>query len=383
MIPYENIPTQLLLPSYSRENINILLGENGSGKSRLLNDISHFYLSQGMDVIAVANSIYDKFNSRHKKFSILRAATGKMLAQRTIFSALSRLGENDLKRVRNIANTLEYVGYDPILYFKIKGINPYFDSEIRESDINPDQKEKFLFFLNRFVEAELYDGDLIRINFYNDNFDDLKNSFLLQIFNSEKELKAFGLIKGIEIFLSKNDDLIPLKGASSGELSLISTLLYITATITDTTVILIDEPENSLHPKWQIEYIKKFDELFYLYEPKIVVATHSPLIINGAEINTERVKIFKGTYGNFIYEEKEKINVEEIYQSYFDLTAPQNRFLSEYLVERLNKLASKELGIDEFREDIYEIRDNSFDETQKTTLNQILDMGNQILNDIS
>lgn len=383
MIAYENIPQKLLLPSYSREDINILLGENGSGKSRLLNDISHFYLSQGMNVIAVANSIYDKFSSRHKNFSILRAATGKTLAQKTIFRTLSQLGANDLKRVRNIANTLEYVGYDPILYFKIKGINPYFDSQIRESDINPEQKEKFLFFLNRFVEAELYDEGLIRINFYNDNFDDLKNSFLLQIVNSEKELKAFGLIRGIEIFLSKSDELIPLKGASSGELSLISTLLYITATITDTTVILIDEPENSLHPKWQIEYIKKFDELFYLYEPKIVVATHSPLIINGAEINTERIKIFKGAYGNFIYEEQEKINVEEIYQSYFDLTAPQNRFLSEYLIERLNKLASKEIGIDEFREDILEIRDNSFDENQKTTLNQILDMGNQILNDIS
>jgi predicted ATPase len=383
MKSYENIPPQLLLPSYTREDINILLGENGSGKSRLLNDISYFYLSQGMNVIAVANSIYDKFSSRHKNIRILRAATGKMLAQKTIFDTLSQLGANELKRVRNIANTLEYVGYDSILYFKIKGLNPYYDNQIRESEINPENKEKFLFFLNRFVEAELYDGELIRINFNTDNFDDLKNSFLLQIFNSMKELKAYGLIKGIEIFLSKSGNLIPLKSASSGELSLISTLLYVTATITDTTVILIDEPENSLHPKWQIEYIKKFDELFYLYQPKIVIATHSPLIINGAEINTERIKIFKGTYGNFIYEKKEKINVEEIYQSYFDLTAPQNRFLSEYLVERLNLLASKEIGIDVFREDILEIRDNSYDEDQKNTLSQILEMGNQILNDIS
>lgn len=380
---YENIPHSLLLPSHTREDISILLGENGSGKSNLLNDLSHFYLSQNMDVIAVANSIYDKFSSRNKKFKILRASTGKTLALKTIFETLRNLAGDDLKRIRNIARTLEYIGYDPIISFRIKGLNPYFDSEIRDSDINPEEKEKFLFFLNRFVDRDLYNGELIRINFNSESFDDLKNSFLIQIFSSEKDLKKLNLIKGIEVFLSKKDHLIPLKGASSGELSLISTLMYITTTITDTTVILIDEPENSLHPKWQIEYIKKLDELFYLFEPKIVVATHSPLIINGAELHARNIKIFKGLEGNFILNENEKINVEEIYQDYFDVTAPQNRYLSEHLVNRLNLLAAKQIGIDEFRAEIYELRDNSYDDEQKSTLNQILEMGEKILNEIS
>jgi predicted ATPase len=378
---FENIPASLLLPSYNREDINILLGENGSGKSNLLNDLSHFYLSQNMNVIAVANSIYDKFSSRNKNFKILRASTGKTLALKTIFETLRNLAGDDLKRIRNIAKTLEYIGYDPIISFRIKGLNPYFDSEIRDSDIDAEQKEKFLFFLNRFVDKDLYNGELIRINFYSESFDDLKNSFLIQIFTSEKGLKKLKVIKGIEVFLSKDGNLIPLKGASSGELSLISTLMYITTTINETTVILIDEPENSLHPKWQIEYVKKMDELFYLYEPKIVIATHSPLIINGAEINSQNVKIFKGSNGNFIFEEDEKINVEEIYQGYFDLTTPENRYLTENIIEKMNLLASKSIDLDKFNDEIMEIKENSYDEKQKELLDEVLEMGKKIIVD--
>ena len=379
---FENIPSRLLLPSNSREDISILIGENGSGKSRLLNDISKFYLSQEMNVIAIANSIYDKFTSRHKNFKSLRASSGKTLASKTIFETLRKIAADDLKRIRNIANTLEYVGYDPIISFRIKGLNPYFDNEIKESDLNRDQKEKFLSFLNRFVDQDSYNNELISINFYTEKFDDIKNSFLIQIFSSEKQLKSFGLIKGIEVFLSKKNELVPLKGASSGELSLITSLLYLTSTITENTIILVDEPENSLHPKWQIDYIKKIDELFYLYEPKIVVATHSPLIINGAEISTQKVKIFKGLNGNFIFEEREKINIEEIYQGYFDVTTPENRFLSENIIDKINLLYLIKIGLDEFNEEILEIQDNSYDERQKKLLDEVLEMGIKINNDL-
>lgn len=379
---FENIPARLLLPSYTREDVSILIGENGGGKSQLLNDISQFYLSQEMDVIAIANSIYDKFTSRHKNFKSLRASSGKTLASKTIFETLRNIAGDDLKRIRNIANTLEYVGYDPVISFRIKGLNPYFDNEIKQSDLNRDQKEKFLSFLNRFVDQDSYNKELISINFYTEKFDDIKNSFLIQIFSHEKQLKSFKLIKGIEVFLSKKGELVPLKGASSGELSLITTLLYITSTITETTVILVDEPENSLHPKWQIDYIKKIDELFYLYEPKVVVATHSPLIINGAEINTQKVKIFKGLDGNFIFEEREKINIEEIYQGYFDVTTPENRFLSENIIDKINLLSLKKIGLDEFNEEIQEIQDNSYDERQKKMLDEVLEIGTKINNDL-
>jgi len=383
MIHYSKIPPKLLLPKYKNQDISILIGENGSGKSSLLNDISYFYLSQNMQVIAIANSIYDKFSSRNKKQKALRASSGKNLAQKTLINTLKELNQDDSKRLRNIGITLDYIGYDPIVGFGIKGLDLEFREKIIASNLAPDLKEIFLFFLNRFIDENFHNSKIVPVNFYVNNFDDLTNSFLIQIFSFEKELKSLKLIKGIDVYLSKKGTLIPLAGASSGELSLITTLLFITATIDDTTVILIDEPENSLHPKWQIEYIRRLDELFYFFEPKIVVATHSPLIINGAELHAKDINIFKGTNGEFILNKEEKVNVEEIYQEYFDITAPQNRYLSEYLVEKLNLLALKKIGIGQFRKEVLELIESSYDNEQKKALRQVLEMSDQILKEIS
>ncbi|OXA74249.1 hypothetical protein B0A67_00225 [Flavobacterium aquidurense] len=383
MIHYSKIPPKLLLPKYKNQDISILIGENGSGKSSLLNDISYFYLSQNMQVIAIANSIYDKFSSRNKKQKALRASSGKNLAQKTLINTLKELNQDDSKRLRNIGITLDYIGYDPIVGFGIKGLDLEFREKIIASNLAPDLKEIFLFFLNRFIDENFHNSKIVPVNFYVNNFDDLTNSFLIQIFSFEKELKSLKLIKGIDVYLSKKGTLIPLAGASSGELSLITTLLFITATIDDTTVILIDEPENSLHPKWQIEYIRRLDELFYFFEPKIVVATHSPLIINGAELHAKDINIFKGINGEFILNKEEKVNVEEIYQEYFDITAPQNRYLSEYLVEKLNLLALKKIGIGQFRKEVLELIESSYDNEQKKALRQVLEMSDQILKEIS
>lgn len=383
MIHYSKIPPKLLLPKYKNKDISILIGENGSGKSSLLNDISYFYLSQNMQVIAIANSIYDKFSSRNKKQKALRASSGKNLAQKTLINTLKELNQDDSKRLRNIGITLDYIGYDPIVGFGIKGLDLEFREKIIASNLAPDLKEIFLFFLNRFIDENFHNSKIVPVNFYVNNFDDLTNSFLIQIFSFEKELKSLKLIKGIDVYLSKKGTLIPLAGASSGELSLITTLLFITATIDDTTVILIDEPENSLHPKWQIEYIRRLDELFYFFEPKIVVATHSPLIINGAELHAKDINIFKGINGEFILNKEEKVNVEEIYQEYFDITAPQNRYLSEYLVEKLNLLALKKIGIGQFRKEVLELIESSYDNEQKKALRQVLEMSDQILKEIS
>ena len=380
---YYKIPPKLLLPKSANQDISILIGENGSGKSSLLNDISYFYLSQNMQVIAIANSIYDKFSSRSKSQKALRASSGKSLAQRTLINTLKELNKTDSKRLKNIGMTLDYIGYDPIISFGIQGLDVHFREKIIESNLAPDLKEIFLFFLNRFIDETFHDSKIVPVNFYVNNFEDLTNSFLIQIFSYEKILKSLKLIKGIDVYLSKKGSSIPLAGASSGELSLITTLLFITATINDTTVILIDEPENSLHPKWQIEYIRRLDELFYFFEPKIVVATHSPLIINGAELHAQDINIFKGINGEFILNKEEKVNVEEIYQEYFDITAPQNRYLSEYLVEKLNLLALKKIGIGQFRKEVIELIENSYDEEQKKALLQVLEMSDQIMKEIS
>jgi predicted ATPase len=70
---------------------------------------------------------------------------------------------------------------------------------------------------------------------------------------------------------------------SSGQWHLITGLLNLTAWIEDNSLVLIDEPENSLHPEWQRSYI---DFLRIALSPAsschVIIATHSPLVAAGA-----------------------------------------------------------------------------------------------------
>ncbi|MFN8283997.1 MAG: AAA family ATPase [Chitinophagales bacterium] len=75
-----NIPEELLNPSNTDEDINIIIGENGSGKSTLLNELAKYYLGGSANVIAIANTIYDKF-SYSKKIKVQRASTGNFFCK--------------------------------------------------------------------------------------------------------------------------------------------------------------------------------------------------------------------------------------------------------------------------------------------------------------
>lgn len=67
--------------------------------------------------------------------------------------------------------------------------------------------------------------------------------------------------------------------ASSGEQQLLSSLFGLVAEMQDDSLILIDEPELSLHPSWQTQFL---DLLMSVIRPfygcHVLVATHSPLL---------------------------------------------------------------------------------------------------------
>ena len=49
---------------------------------------------------------------------------------------------------------------------------------------------------------------------------------------------------------------------------------------TQNTLVLIDEPELSLHIRWQLEYITELRKIIELSHFHALIATHSPQIIH-------------------------------------------------------------------------------------------------------
>ena len=89
---------------------------------------------------------------------------------------------------------------------------------------------------------------------------------------SEKNGFSFRNING--------EDLKP-KDLSSGEQHELVLLYQLLFKIPENSLILLDEPEISLHISWQKEFILDMDDIINLRGFDILLATHSPSIING------------------------------------------------------------------------------------------------------
>ncbi len=66
-----------------------------------------------------------------------------------------------------------------------------------------------------------------------------------------------------------------LSELSSGEKQICLLLIEITRRIVPDSVILIDEPEISLHPAWQRGLVVALDKIIKQYDAQVIMATHS------------------------------------------------------------------------------------------------------------
>lgn len=383
--------------NYSSENdVSILIGENGSGKSQMLALLTREYLRQGKKVIAISNSIHDKFPDSGRNLHLLRDRAGRYKVKRSIKHALLNIPSEEINRFKNVSEALRFIGYDPVIGIERinisetelnDAINGFNDRSIGLNDIDNFGRQ---YYLNDQPLEELRSLLFKSISFSSEpviwlslnefSFFEIDRVSLIQLLKYETLLKKLSLVKGINLFLRKNNVQIQLYEASSGELSFISSIIYLATTIDQNSAVLIDEPENSLHPSWQKDYIKILIELFYLYQPKIVAATHSALIVTGAEVANERTNVFECQNFQFIKKAREPINIEEAFYNYFNVVTPENRYLSDYIVDLLNKLAEKQISYDSLLAELNKWQNRSFDPKQIQVLDGLREIAAKINN---
>lgn len=73
---------------------------------------------------------------------------------------------------------------------------------------------------------------------------------------------------------------ISLGHLSSGEQHILVLLFQLLFTIQPKSLILIDEPEISLHVAWQMEFLSDLQKITALNDIDVIIATHAPGIIN-------------------------------------------------------------------------------------------------------
>ncbi|WP_394388993.1 AAA family ATPase [Shewanella woodyi] len=207
-----------------------------------------------------------------------------------------------------IKTTLEYLGYGTrilVSYSKSPGVDDIFPVTLDKvalilnklksnTDIeNPTTKEDQYEYLNEVYESILY--------LYRNSGEKNKKTFSIPLNLARKNILEDDYIKAIQVLsragifkvkslkLSEKTDnrrFIDFVNASSGEQCLSLMLLGVSSQIENGSLICIDEPEISLHPEWQEEFIHLLDKLFSGYQNcHFVIATHSPLIVSN--LNSE------------------------------------------------------------------------------------------------
>ena len=78
-------------------------------------------------------------------------------------------------------------------------------------------------------------------------------------------------------------------------------------------MLIIDEPEVHLHPKWQLEYVKVIVEICKIYDSKVIITTHSPYIIDAFETyskeNTEFYTSIRNEDGSYNIEKVDNMDI--------------------------------------------------------------------------
>ncbi|EKO3524473.1 ATP-binding protein [Vibrio fluvialis] len=361
-------------------NMAIVIGENGSGKSTLLNYLSRYYTFQGAYVIAIANSIHDKFRNESRRFKLLSHKSGRKISLRTIKRALLNINEDDYIKMRQIGDILIYVGYEPGIGVQVNLLKDVNDYTLDESDFLSDEDKYEISTLIKEIKFHGAIGfEWIDLEEY--GYRDIKSQTIRRLLRYESKLKKLGVISEIEVFLKKtpSPSEINLLDASSGELAFITSLLFIATSITNHSVILIDEPENSLHPKWQKEYLTKLMDVFYYYQPAIICATHSPIIVSGAELSERSsLTVYKSDYAGVNELKVDSGNLEQMLWEMFGVATPENRFFSQLVMSKLNELAENKLTLNQVIKFLENLQNEVYDPKQKDIVSASVKLAEEI-----
>ena len=301
--------------SFKKDNkildIIVLAGINGSGKTTILEAIKDFFYNENvnydepeksnvnLDIFLEEFEKYSSYNLKRVKFlntfHYKKSDNNTSSQNQTInnFESLAKIiyvpAENNFEKVKTDTTTLLRIS---------QFINIINSNVIKDIPSYIATRRNYL----ATIEEDLTMKEITNkvINEINGIFDILELDVKLKGFSKDE--------KTLPIFENSAGEEFDINDLSSGEKQLFLRTLSIKMLEPNNSIILIDEPELSLHPKWQqriIEVYKKIGE-----NNQIIIATHSPHIL-GSVSNENIFILYRNENGKI-----EAKTGDELYSSY-------------------------------------------------------------------
>lgn len=403
--------------SIENENyLSVIIGKNGTGKSRLLSTIAKQFIqsnrskwvvsssSEPQKLITISNSIADKFPIDKYSYSSVvdnklnpyhdmyynylgnRArgfggGSNKILMDKAISTILETYSNEDF--AKNYRSIFDFLDYEPIVKLEytinsnlihhnenlsLEHLKNYIENRSHSSSYRGEE-----FFKNFMKEYNEYLGELIDlinimshkkfmleilINFSEKNISRAENNLFrdnIRLFKLVSLLRKLNLVRSFSYKVYKKcGDEFDFRDSSSGESYLLSTFIALIAMVRDNSLILIDEPEISLHPNWQSMYVGLLTKsLKHVSGCHVIIATHSHFILSDLPENSSTVLTLDNQRGvitsKIIGTPTFGSSAEDILLNVFDLPTTRNYYLAQCVSEVLELLGGGKSDSEEFK----------------------------------
>lgn len=272
-------------------------------------------------IIAVSTSPFDKFpldiyGRLDKKYSYLglrdlRSRDLGMAYMANIYLSLLKSVINESGRANKICEVLGFLGYSPKIEARYH--LEFSRRRIQDTLVSSNPVE---YFIDNFISDGPHPLHRSRTRGFLDEDRNIDISKIERFLDIYRKIDPSNLKPKVEIFLERDGILFPhneiydvndlfflaeigvaklreitleknngksfrIGDASSGEQSVVMSILGIASQICDDSLICIDEPEVCLHPEWQEKYIDILINTFKSFKGcHFLIATHSPLMVS-------------------------------------------------------------------------------------------------------
>lgn len=325
---------------------------------------------------------------------------GNMISSSAIaFRLLFALNEHmDDRQRQNICSILDFIGYD----HKISLSYTFVQKAKKDGAVRDDlslrvNKDKEYTGLDKQekngITNRLYTFYKIRTtsgktqNSYDINFESNTDSEGTEDeLQTIYKLKQYEFISAVNVIFHRNGNDITSDEMSSGEFAMLSTVLSISAAANSPhTLVLLDEPELSLHPNWQMTLIDNLDRALKNQVCHLLIATHSHMLVSDLPMKRSYVsQVEKDCMGNLnattIGESTYGWSAEEVLLKVFKTATDRNRYFGERIGNLLEQMGNNTILPEEVRDELKELQEISMHlsdiDPMKMILNTIVETYN-------
>ena len=385
----------------------IKLGKNYfakiDGYIRLLEDLRlptivacHFGAFEKFPTQKINGSTQTKYDVPYYKY-VGAHVNGNLISSSAIaFRLLFALNEQmDNRQRQNICSILDFIGYDHrislsyslVMKSKKSGdarevISQRVEKDREYRNFSKQEKNEKIIQLYKFYNQKS-SSNKIRYDYHIDFDSDSPSKESFDELQYIYKLKQYDLVNSANVIFHKQECNITSEDMSSGEFAILSTVLSISAAADNPhTLVLLDEPELSLHPNWQMTLIDNLDRALANQVCHMIIATHSHMLVSDLPVKRSFVtQLEKDEKGNLnataISECTYGWSAEEVLLKVFKTATDRNRYFGERIGRLLEKMGNNSIQPKEVTDELKELQEISKHlsdiDPMKTILNTIVE----------